>query len=1032
MNKRAILLGVSLFAIAAPSYGQSSGGVTAEAEPSSEMIVVTGSRISRPGLDSVVPVASLSIGELTRTGDVNLGEALNDLPQLRSTFSVQNSGRFIGTAGLNYLDLRGQGTARTLVLQNGRRHVSSGPGTSQVDVNTIAIDLVERVDIVTGGNSAVYGSDAIAGVVNFVTNRNFEGLRIRGQNGISAAGDRPAALVSLTAGRNFNDSRTNIAVNFEFSKQPPLFYTDRDDLTGALSGRKQFQQTDITIGEPAAGDGIPDNTFLTGIRNINISNGGLYTSLCPAPTPTNAARRALNCTGQNNQAGAPLGRTFVFLPDGSLVANNPIQDFRTVGSTNSQGGLGSTLRDTGLLQIGLERVMGTLLASHEFSPAARAFLEFKYFDSKAVQEGQPTFNNVTYRLDNPFLSAQARDLLTTSLAPGATTFSAFRFNVDFGGRGENHQRDLYRIVGGLEGNFLDTWRYEVSLNYGRFSSFYETRGNTITANFNRAVDARLNASGQIVCAVNADADPNNDDPACRPLNLFGENRASREALDYILYTSSREQWSDQLNALAYVSGDSSRWFELPGGPIGFVVGGEWRQENSFSAFDEFTRSGATFLNSIAVFEPPTLEVWEWFAEARLPIIKDRKFIQELSLEGATRFSSYNVGRTGGVWSYNGGGIWAPARDIRIRGNYGRAIRAPTMSDLFSAGSQTFLNGLVDPCSQSNINANPFRVANCAAAGVPTTQTFTVGGVTTTEPFTNIPSSGISGLSGGNPNLREERANTYTLGAVITPRWTPGLSVAIDWYDIQITDVIQTIGAQTVINQCYDNPSGINNQFCASVFRRPNGTFRGQQNVQHGGGVVTFPIDGPSFLQGAFNYARRQTTGIDIDVNYARDFSPDWGITTRAVLSHILRRDNYTDINQPDFRTQQKLELGDPAWEGFVTITPRFKNWELVYTLQYIGKQTIGPFANQNSVDGRPPQNADQFPQVFYPDVFYHDLRLQARFNGDSRFYIGVDNLSGQDPPLGLLGDGEGSAIYSSSGRFVYVGLDWRFGRRPRQ
>jgi outer membrane receptor protein involved in Fe transport len=1031
VNKRGILLGVSLFAIALPSYAQTPGGTpTAEAEPSSEMIVVTGSRISRPELDSVVPVASLSIGELTRTGDVNLGEALNDLPQLRSTFGIQNSGNAIGTAGLNYLDLRGQGTTRTLVLQNGRRHVSSGIGTSQVDVNTIATDLVERVDIVTGANSAVYGSDAIAGVVNFVTIRNFEGLRIRGQNGLSAAGDRPAAIVSLTAGKNFNEDRTNVAVNFEFSKQPALFYSQRDDLTGALSGRNQFQQTDITVGEPAAGDGIPDNTFLTGIRNINISNGGLYTSVCPAATPTNAARRALNCTGQVNQSGAALGRTFVFMPDGTLVANPVIQDFRTVGSTNSQGGLGSTLRDTGLLQIGLERVMGTFLASHEFSPAARAFLEFKYFNSKAVQEGQPTFNlggglSSTYRLDNPFLTQQNRDLLTTSLAPGATTFSMARFNVDFGGRGEDHERNLYRIVGGLEGNFLDTWRYEVSFNYGHFKANYATEGNVISANVNRASDAALNAQGQIVCRVNADADPANDDPACRPLNVFGENRASQEALNYILYTSTRENWNEQMNALAYVSGDSARWFELPGGPIGFVVGGEWRQERSYSAFDPFTRSGATFLNSIAPFDPPTLEVWEFFAEARVPIIKDKKFIHELSLEGATRYSNYNVGGTGGVWTYNGGGIWAPAPDIKIRGNYGRAIRAPTQFDLFNAGSQTFLNGFQDPCGQQNINNNPNRTANCAAAGVPTTQTF----IGVTEPFTNITAAGVSGQNAGNPNLNAERSDSFTLGAVIQPRWVPGFSVSIDWYDIQIENVINTLAAQTIINECYNSTTGIDNQYCRAVFRRPDGTLAGQGSVNHAGQTIPLPVIGPGFLQGPFNYASQQTKGIDMDVRYTRDINEDWGFSARAVVSHLLRRDFYTNINDPTFRTQQKLALGDPAWEGFVTITPRFRNIELWYTMQYVGKMTIGTFAAQNSVDGRAPENADQFPQVFYPDVFYHDLRLQANLRNDSRLYIGVDNVTNTNPPLGLLGDGDGSAIYSSSGRFIYVGVDWRFGGR---
>lgn len=198
-----------------------------------EAIVVTGSRIRSPNLTSSVPITSVGIQDLTNTGDLSLGDALNELPALRSTFSQANSTRFIGTAGLNLLDLRGLGTARTLVLVNGRRHITAQPGNNNVDVNTIPTDLVERVDIVTGGNSAIYGSDAVAGVVNFVLKRDFEGVRVRGQGGISSKGDRGSYFVSLTGGQNFADDRGNVAVSLEYAKQRPLFFTDRDSQTGA-------------------------------------------------------------------------------------------------------------------------------------------------------------------------------------------------------------------------------------------------------------------------------------------------------------------------------------------------------------------------------------------------------------------------------------------------------------------------------------------------------------------------------------------------------------------------------------------------------------------------------------------------------------------------------------------------------------------------------------------------------------------------------------------------------------------------------
>ena len=276
-------------------------------------IVVTGSRIARPTIDSAVPVTSIEIGELTSKGNVILGDTLNELPALRNTYNSGNSTRFIGTAGLNLLDLRGLGVTRTLVLINGRRQVTSSAGDFLVDVNTIPADLTERVDIVTGGNSAVYGSDAVAGVVNFILKRNFDGLSLKGQGGVSSRGDRGSYFASITAGKNFAEGRGNIAFAGEYAKTQALYYTDRDYLTGAYSGRCQFQTTDNTVGEPAAGDGISDTTFLCGIRNGSISDGGTV-------------------------GGLGNGAYLRFGPNGNLFTDNPTQNFVAAGSGNVQGG----------------------------------------------------------------------------------------------------------------------------------------------------------------------------------------------------------------------------------------------------------------------------------------------------------------------------------------------------------------------------------------------------------------------------------------------------------------------------------------------------------------------------------------------------------------------------------------------------------------------------------------------------------------------------------------------------------------------
>src|SRR5688500_12244504 len=289
----AAFMGLSL-AFAAPAYAQDQNndetctpGVPAgtvcdteqeieSGEPATDeqSVLVTGSRIRRPNLESNVPVTSVSAEDLTSQGDVNIGDALNDLPSLRSTFSQANSNRFIGTTGLNILDLRGLGTSRTLVLVNGRRHITASPGDFLVDVNTIPSDLIERVDVITGGNSAVYGSDAVAGVVNFVLRRDFDGIRLRGQGGVSQQGDRAIEFVSLTAGRNFLDDRANVAINLEYVNAEPLYFIDRPELTGAVDGRCQFNLAEFTAGEPSIGDDVPDNQFFCNVRNAVISNGG--------------------------------------------------------------------------------------------------------------------------------------------------------------------------------------------------------------------------------------------------------------------------------------------------------------------------------------------------------------------------------------------------------------------------------------------------------------------------------------------------------------------------------------------------------------------------------------------------------------------------------------------------------------------------------------------------------------------------------------------------------------------------------------
>ncbi|WP_300974746.1 TonB-dependent receptor [Sphingomonas sp. LHG3406-1] len=1027
------------------------------AAPDSD-IVVTGSRIRRPNLDSSVPITSVSPSELSQRGEVSLGDALNDLPALRSTFSQANSTTSIGTAGLSLLDLRGLGTVRTLVLVNGRRHVTAQPGGTQVDVNTIPVDLLERVDVVTGGNSAVYGSDAVAGVVNFVLRRDFTGVRMRGQAGISQYGDRENVFGSIIAGHNLFDGRLNITAHAEYSNAKEVFYSDRSYL-GAYTGPGGFYTSQST-GIPAATrnfDGIPntqfwdiDNGDIPGIRFGNISTGGYIATACPAATATNAARVAALCTGQLTPTNTRIARNYSFLPDGTLAPDVPFFDNRPLGG-GVFGGLSATGLEDAMLLPGLERVVGNIFINGDVSPAFQPFVEAKFARINATQQStQPTFVastlNPTFSVNNPFLTQQARDQLAI-ITNGGSTFNMLRFNNDLGTRAEDHRRDTYRFVAGVRGDVSSTGnlRYELAFNYGKTKTYYETGGNVIVANFNRATNAvRDSVSGQIVCFVNSSQDTvtvggvtsintANNDPNCAPLNLFGRGNASQAAKDYVLYTSTRREQATQLNVVGFVSGDTEGLFELPGGPIGFAVGGEYRRERARSVYDERTRAGETFLNAFQPFLPPTQTIKEGFAELRLPLVKDVTLLQELTVEGAFRRSKYNT--FGNVDAYNAGVLWSPVRGIRARAGYGRSVRAPNLSNLFQSQVETFANGLQDPCDQNFIANNPARAANCAAAGIPTTITYQdSSGVTITRPWTNVPGSGVSGVNRGNPDLRPETGDSYTVGVVFEPPFLPGFALTIDYYDIKVKNVISGLTGQQILNRCYDDPTGIDNEFCSAIFRRStsdpitNGTFLGQTSRRLDGraeDVFARAGNGISFINQPYNFAALVRSGVDFDASYRRRVFGNKSLSLRGIVSYLGKSENFSYLTQPNRSDKIDETLGDPKWAASWNAGFDLGTIDLSYSGTYVGRQSILAWETQFTHQGRGPTNPDARPFRWYPAGITHSGRVNFEVNKNYRFYVGVDNITNERPPFDLTGLEAGSP-YGPTGRYFYAGAGLNF------
>ena len=982
----------------------------AAAQDDASDVVVTGSRIRRPNLESTVPITTVQGEEFFQTGKTSIGDTLNELPALRSTFSQSNSTRFLGTSGLNLLDLRGLGTQRTLVLVDGRRHVAGDilNTASSVDTNTIPTDLIERVDVVTGGNSAIYGSDALAGVVNFVLKKNFDGLQLRGQSGISEHGDAGSYYASLLAGKNFADGRGNIALNLEYAHQEDFYASDRK----SYRTQNGFVTVDTDpAGSPNGSDGTPDAVFARDIRNGVYTNAGTF----------------LTYFGGDDYT--PL----IFTPQGTLVP----QTGTKIGLSPTPsylGGNGDNFRDGTqfAFQPKVDRYSANLIAHFDVSPAFIPFVEAKYVRSDSFGSASgPFFTGAVgeaFYTDNPYLSDQARGIIRDYYGAGPTDTVGFLFYknaVDLTNRTEKARRETYRAVGGIRGNFATSFNYELSANYGEFREKTRIDGNVNLQRYLLAIDAVDQglattgvANGRVVCRSQVDptaaatysganqayaaAQLPGDVAACVPVNLFGAGNASDAARNYLLQSSFARGKITQFVGSGFIGGDTSQWFNLPGGAIGFAVGAEYRRETASYSQDDATASGITFYNAIPAFNPPSFEVKEAYAEVRLPLLKDVPFFQELTFSAAGRVADYK-GSTGTVYAYNGGVDWSPVRSLRLRGNYSRAVRAPNLSDLYTPLGQNYAT-VGDPCSARNIGTGAAtRAANCRADGVP------VG-------YDYVYRSSIGFLSGGNPNLDAEKSDSFTAGGVFQPTFLPGFSFSADYYNITVKNVITAPSAQGIINACYD-AADLNNQFCA-LFSRNAGPGVGPR------GEIVGRILENSLNVVPLNFAKLKVSGIDFDIGYQRQIGNIGRFTIRGIYTLALTNNTFLDPTNPGRLNRINGELGDPRNAFNVNAALKTGPFTLGYRLRYLDKMVNGAYENYNSVQGRDPENADALEKKYQrtPVITYHDLRVDVDATERFNLYFGVDNVTDRLPPFGLTGAGDGSAIYSNLGRFLYAGF----------
>ncbi|TCP72559.1 TonB-dependent receptor [Sphingomonas sp. PP-CE-1G-424] len=1006
-------------------------------DTNTQEITVTGSRISNPNGVSTVPITSISAVELQQTGNLSVGDVLNNLPALASTFSQQNSTRFLGTGGLSLVDLYGLGTQRTLVLVNGRRHVGSDILSNAVspDINTFPTDLIESVDIVTGGNSAVYGSDAIAGVVNFRLKQNFEGLQVRGQGGVSQYGDAGSYYGSLLAGKNFADGRGNIAVNLEYARQNDFYGSERNYL-------RRVDGFVVVDSDPAGSDGIPDRVFYRDIRSGTYSNGGLVSFASGRNTFASGATNPNAGVCGRDSAQNPFNCNFLFQSDGTLVAQTGARAGLAAGTTPAGsyiGGNGSTLREGNSLQIlpQLDRYSANVIGHFDVSDAFVPFFEAKYVRTNSFGTGAsgPAFisggtladSREQIRLDNPYLSAQARSVITQQLLaanPAATVTDATRFSLrrnllDFGVRSEAAKRETYRFVGGFRGTFNDDWKYELTGNYGEFHEATRVAGNLNVQRFLLANDTTRNAAGQIVCRsqvspaaqipyVDNDAILAADVAACVPVNPFGEGNVTQAAKDYVLQSTISRGKITQLDISGFVAGDSSQLFNLPGGPARFSLGGEYRRETAYFRADPLVEAGYTFYNALSEFAPPSFQVKEAYGELQLPLLKDLPLIQDLTVSGAGRVSDYK-GSAGTNWTYNFGVDYSPIPDLRFRAQYARAVRAPNLSDLYSAAGQNFAPGFVDPCSARQIGTgSSTRAANCAAQGIPASYDFV------------FPSGSLEIVSGGNPNLSVEKSDSYTYGGVLQPRFVPGLTLSVDYFNIKVADVITAPTAQQIANACYDAAT-VENQFC-NLFSRY------AANTVVDGADLSYTIKPASLQQTLLNYAKLQVRGINTDLAYTRRFGEDLSLNLHFIWTHNLQSDSFLNPADPGRADTDLGEVGQPKDALNVNVQGSKGPFFMSYQYRFLSKQLVNglQYEDVNTFQGRPPQNADYADILYYPSVSYHDVRLGVNIEGGSNFYFGVDNLTNELPPLSSTAVGAGTGIYEPVGRRFYAGFTAKF------
>ncbi|WP_406852123.1 TonB-dependent receptor [Brevundimonas sp. BH3] len=971
-------------------------------------IVVTGSRITRPNQDSPVPVSVITAQHIEATGQMNTGDILRTLPEAGvSTFTPTTTTFSTANNGVTTVDLRSLGENRTLVLVNGRRHVAGIVGSQIVDFNTIPTDFIDRIDVVTGAASAVYGSDALAGVINIITQKNFEGLELSAQGGITERGDNENFKIGLKFGSNFAN--------------------DRGNFVGALGWR----QTGSVYGRDRCDREMCIDAAATTARQHNV---GVFSSFIPRGTALIPRVGAGNLTSVVDDSGAVVpytnagfgynrsGERQLFVPEEQIRFNGQmtydINDNHRFFSEMSifHGRTSSEIEGN---PVGSEAIYQDQFGIDQL-PDCR---DFDGDGDNECRYGVPITSAIVPTALANAVRAQHPGIADDDLVVG------FRRRItDVGNRGNESERAMARLVLGFEGELTPNLNYELSMNYGRSDYDQRSNGDIMTARFRQALDAVV-VGGETVCRDTAARAQ-----GCLPIFIFEEGGISKEAVQYFTAATSLDAYQEQYIVNGFVSGNVPSI--LPAGDIGFVIGAEYREESARSTPDPLTQLGLATGN-ITPETKGAFDVVEAFAELRIPLLADLPFAQALDLNLAGRVSDYST--VGSTTAWAASVEYLPTDWLKLRSQYAVAVRAPNINELFNPGSQTFPQ-VGDPCegvtlsggqaaflnTRSNI-ADPTVVLGsgvdastigdavaqaCMRDPAVAARVARDGGFALTQPEFQ----GVSGFNTGNPDLTPETSKTFTFGFLFNPRWNDWwsrLSVSADYYDISIEDGVGTYGRQVSVNRCYENTASYDpsSPFCGGIQR-----FSGGASV---GALQFVNIRN-------LNLAEINIEGIDVKASYGFDLnelftgrSGDMGQFAASLsYSHLL---DFDSTAFPGAAPQTFAgTVGSPDHEAMLNLLYSRGPLQVSMGVQYVGEADVGFFSEDL--------------ESLLPSMTFVNAQLRYDVSERMSVYAGVDNLFDEYMFIagtnGDIGQSTGwttfPEVYDGLGRRFYGGFRFSF------